>query len=678
VVGEFDLIIASPPYAEIRQDGGKGTEIGADTGLTQGKRYFDEYGETPGQLGRMKEGGIDLIVGSPPFAETNHPTGWSEEYQKKFIENINRKYPKRIGKGNVFSKEGYFEMPDTEGQLGAMKEGEVAVTEGDIEMSVDQWDDCYEKGWQGKIVKGAFAHPAKFSRGLILRIYEHAKDKGWLKKGDLVFDPFAGVALGAFYSGKFGFRWVGVELEEKFFKLGQENIVLWGAERRAIIIQGDSRKLKFHIARLIGTPDLLVASPPYMDRVQAKTEWEPTGEIAIKRGGQSAGRSAHEIAKYDTPGNLGNMKEGDVDVVVSSPPYSETNLKSGGWKGKSHDPRFEPYGETEGQLGEMKEGDVDLLVASPPFTDRLHQTEGGMLAPHQRADHGRDESKASVQARSYGHTSGNLGNMKEGDVDVVVSSPPFHSTEPQEDKEWVDNKDGTVRKNPRHSGEKLYFTKYDKQSSEGNLANMEDGDIDLVVSSPPFTDVVQAQDPKYQSAGEGHGPRHSEYGETEGNLGNMKEGNVDLVMTSPPYEEGIGHGGTPTEIDKKKALHEMERYGKNKDNLGHQVGDTFWGASKEIVQQCYDLLKPGGYAIWVTKDYIKNKQRVPFSDRWEKLCESVGFKTVCRHHAMVVKKYKGIIMETKKERKSFFRKLAEKRGSPPIDWEDVICQVKPE
>lgn len=28
------------------------------------------------------------------------------------------------------------------------------------------------------------------------------------------------------------------------------------------------------------------------------------------------------------------------------------------------------------------------------------------------------------------------------------------------------------------------------------------------------------------------------------------------------------------------------------------------------------------------------------------------------------------------ERKSFFRRLAEKKGSPAIDWEDVICVVK--
>ncbi|KKT71808.1 MAG: hypothetical protein UW68_C0055G0001, partial [Candidatus Collierbacteria bacterium GW2011_GWB1_44_6] len=32
--------------------------------------------------------------------------------------------------------------------------------------------------------------------------------------------------------------------------------------------------------------------------------------------------------------------------------------------------------------------------------------------------------------------------------------------------------------------------------------------------------------------------------------------------------------------------------------------------------------------------------------------------------------------ELKTERKSFFRKLCEKKGSPRIDWEDVICLIK--
>ncbi len=57
------------------------------------------------------------------------------------------------------------------------------------------------------------------------------------------------------------------------------------------------------------------------------------------------------------------------------------------------------------------------------------------------------------------------------------------------------------------------------------------------VSSPPFGDQVQAKDPKYQAAGDGHGARHSDYGSTPGNLGNLHadgEG-FAVAVSSPPF-----------------------------------------------------------------------------------------------------------------------------------------------
>jgi hypothetical protein len=122
--------------------------------------------------------------------------------------------------------------------------------------------------------------------------------------------------------------------------------------------------------------------------------------------------------------------------------------------------------------------------------------------------------------------------------------------------------------------------------------------------------------------------------------------------------------------------------GESKGNLGNSSGDTFWSASRIILEQCFELLKPNGHAIFVCKDYIKAKKRVPFSDRWLALCESVGFKLVCRHQAMLVKSHGTQVTihgdeEITTERKSFFRRLAESKGSPRIDEEDVICLEKP-
>ena len=113
-------------------------------------------------------------------------------------------------------------------------------------------------------------------------------------------------------------------------------------------------------------------------------------------------------------------------------------------------------------------------------------------------------------------------------------------------------------------------------------------------------------------------------------------------------------------------------------------GDTFWGAARKIVEQVYFSLKPGGHAAWIVKSYVKAGQIVDFHDQWRQLCESVGFVTVHEHRAYVVEEHNprynldGELVVDVKERKSFFRRLLEKKGSPRIDWETVWCMVKPE
>jgi hypothetical protein len=115
--------------------------------------------------------------------------------------------------------------------------------------------------------------------------------------------------------------------------------------------------------------------------------------------------------------------------------------------------------------------------------------------------------------------------------------------------------------------------------------------------------------------------------------------------------------------------------------MGVTQGDTFWAAAKQIVAECHKILKPGGHAIWVVKSFVRKGKIVDFPGDWQKLCESQGFKTVCIHHAMLVKEqnHDGLFGDTiteKKERKSFFRRLAESKGSPAINYEVVLCMQK--
>ena len=224
------------------------------------------------------------------------------------------------------------------------------------------WRKCYGQRWSGIIVDEAFCHPAKFSRALIHRIYAHAFEQGWLKAGDSVADPFGGVALGALEAMRRGLHWRGCELELRFVELGQQNIDLWHERYSrqmpgwgsAVLVQGDSREL----ANVFAEAGVVVSSPPY-----ATKQMGGGGDTTKTAGGYRV-LDAMKANYGHTPGQLGNMPEGDYDDVVSSPPFR-------GWH----------------------KGTVDRSSMIPPEEQRL----------------GKGAFTSAIISDGYGHTPGQLG-----------------------------------------------------------------------------------------------------------------------------------------------------------------------------------------------------------------------------------------------------------------------------
>ena len=189
----------------------------------------------------------------------------------------------------------------------------------------DQWWGCYNDSWRGKIVHEAFAHPAKYARGLIRRIYKHCNEEGWLRVGDTVIDPFGGVALGGLDAMYLGLNWVGVELESHSVALGNQNIVMWNKQYSASfshrgtaqLLQDDSSNLLAVVEA--GRTAAVVSSPPYANS-HIGTEYNPYYNSGGKSMGES--RAARWIDLFgrsnygNTPGNLGNMNAGDFDAAA--------------------------------------------------------------------------------------------------------------------------------------------------------------------------------------------------------------------------------------------------------------------------------------------------------------------------------------------------------------------------
>lgn len=127
------------------------------------------------------------------------------------------------------------------------------------------WSGCYDDGWNGVIVPEAYAHPAKMARGLLKRIIRRMLDEGWVRRGDLVGDPFGGIGSTGILCSYAGLRSVSVELEPRFVALAGKNFALHDAKWKAygdplpVMLQGDSRCF----AALVGECGAVVTSPPF-------------------------------------------------------------------------------------------------------------------------------------------------------------------------------------------------------------------------------------------------------------------------------------------------------------------------------------------------------------------------------------------------------------------------------
>jgi hypothetical protein len=495
---------------------------------------------------------------------------------------------------------------------------------------------------------------------MIRYLYRHMLEKGYLRPGDRVLDPFAGVACGALDAMQNGLHWAGVELEPRFRKLGLENIIYWSEKYRpwfsdswgtAVLFQGDSR---FLLQVLAGEPmGGLVSSPPYSEGLGHGGN--PT---EVGKGGFKVTKAMQE-GYGASPGQLGTMPEGDVDSVISSPPYTNSVDGKGEGPGARFDSKYhlpensqkkssDPgYGDSPGNLGNMQDGDLDGVISSPPYAGSINSSQTGIDwdkggRPDRTKESDARKNPMTTDALEYGKSPGQLGGMTEGDLDSIVSSPPYAGSldHAPGNKNWVEEPTENQAKHGNRGYSANILNNDGYGTSEGNLGNMPEG----IVSSPPYEDSEQSRD-------------------------------GDFVMESTKVNP------SPRKLD-TRTYFPVEL---SEENMGAQAGTTFWAAAAQIVAQCYQVLKPGGYAAWITGDFVRNKQRVEFGRQWLALCESVGFVPV--EHIVCWKVEPGPTqvhmfdddVNLTKSRVSFFRRLANKKNpDAAIESEDIWIVRKPE
>lgn len=279
-------------------------------------------------------------------------------------------------------------------------------------MKTIDWHGLYWEGWGSDLVRPAYSHPAKFARGLIRQIYRHLLAEGHLRPGDVVLDPFAGVACGALDALRHGLIWVGVELEGKHILAGLDNLSLWETRYaplwpatwgKAYLYEGDSRQLRA-VLRGARAPVALVSSPPWasVETCRDRAFWLNDGRKTPPQGREGYG---------DADGQLAAMPEGPIAAVVSSPGFagSEHTRASAGVAGQARRGRSSGNDsggyDTPGNLSAM------AVVSSPPFG--VGETRD--RAPVQEGEIADCITRAYTQDRQ-GTTAGNLASTPSPDT----------------------------------------------------------------------------------------------------------------------------------------------------------------------------------------------------------------------------------------------------------------------
>ncbi len=480
-------------------------------------------------------------------------------------------------------------------------------------MKTSIWEGCYDENLKSLITPESFAHPAKMAKKLCERIFEYGEAQGYWKPGDVIIDPFGGIGTTGLIGAYRGYRVISIELEPHFVEMQCANI------------GRNARKLQ-----RLGKPLPVVVQGDA--RVMSQLIRETIGSIFSP---PYAEGSAHTGGDDPHPERMtgGTFHGVGLNGAISSPPYAESihdgngidaSKLTGNIPGQHSQAFAEGYGATAGQIGALREGEFESVVAD--------------TAGHTMAD-----TAGHTMADTAGHAMG------------AVTSPP-----------WGDGL----------SNDRVDPDERVKLAREMGISNAEH---------------VSAIDME--------------------KIGKRARGYVEGAVTSPPYEGSFSNGVENTEARKERTDGfeqgmKVFQYGHNPNTflskdpsglnnqarheiavsnpqIGAQNGETYWQAMRQVYAELYAVLKPGGVVAIVVKDFVRNKQIVPLCDMTARLLEAVGFMVIERTRAMLVKEthagidmFSGESVTRRTERKSFFRRLAEKNGSPRIDYEEVIWARK--
>lgn len=492
--------------------------------------------------------------------------------------------------------------------------------------------------------ESSIRHPAKMSILLTKWILQK-----FTKEGETVIDPMSGIGTTLLEAVNINRNCVAVEFEKKFVDWTNENIILLNKNKpidrrgKSVVLQGDSRNLTDILNK---QADKIVFSPPY----------------------------------------CGNEAFQDQDFTLRSTKVNPTSRK----------------------ISEQKYGkDADAVVMSPPFASspRAGNKDKDNFWKNQEQRHNRKftKSKKILDSMHYSEDPDNIGNLPKGEIDTILMSPPHANTISSNKKEFERIKklvdEGKASKELTRKYNDWLRNKSKNQGCQGhwesnysknkdNIGNLPKGEIDTIITSPPFSQANRGGGIAKKGYKGKHGKdeslhlRHErQLTDNKDNISNLPHGEISAIITSSPYAESVSTKGDPKRRAErmKKAGHDPKtivggkarcgeidwQYSENKDNLGNLKKKSYLSEMKKVYDQCFSVLKQGGLAVLVTKNFVRNYKMIRLDMDTILLMESCGFKLIDRYFRAIEKPSFWILN---------YRKQCRKKGipDPTAHFEDIL------
>jgi DNA modification methylase len=563
---------------------------------------------------------------------------------------------------------------------GSGSTGIVAALHGRNAIQVELEKKFYE--WMEKAKENVEKHPALTPKGRIVNICGDARRLSELLT-QVGFEPTAAITSPPYSSTEFYYGEKSPEFWQKLAETtGRKAWLNPNSKTRKTIDEKEKPLSPETIGNLpLGEVSTIITSPPYADakkggeadKERMAERWDEAfkekGETwnswgkTWKTPGRLRGLEALGSGYSESKENIGNLPFGEVSAIITSPPYLKS-AESGAGVNRQREGDVKIGCSTVGRtvthpeaIDNTKEyGSIDAVITSPPYADGYSIREGGQVCREyvekrrqKLLEQGKTELAENLKIYEYeARNPNNIGNLPLGNVDAVITSPPYEASV-SDDKE-----------SPLVGGDEKKYGRWRKGTARKHSYTQhgEPCKVDTVITSPPYEGSLEgttrhtrggiaSRDPALVQTGSyatvmsfgvpvGYSPSND-------NIGNLKSSDEEYEeldktierlrrfgRTDPkaggPYGRSLAHPYSPSKDNIGNLKSSDEEYEALANGLMKNGKPTYLSEMLKVYGEMFEVLKPGGLAIIVVKPFVRNKKVVDLPYHTWILMAKVGFR----------------------------------------------------